>query len=145
MTFIRFFNPDLFNRDENTDEAYEKLAQRFNQGFHVNHGEVPASNIIETETAFQIEMALPGVDKKDIRVEQDKGILTIRIEKSEENKEKDGYTRKEFDFSGASRTFKTGEKVDTENITARYENGVLTVQLPKKEAFAKPSRMISVE
>ncbi len=44
-------------------------------------------------------MALPGVDKKDIRVEHEKGILTIRIEKSEENKEQEAYTRKEFDFS----------------------------------------------
>ena len=145
MAFIRFYNPDLFNRDENSDEAYEKLVQRFNQGFCLNQGDAPASNVKETETAFQIEMALPGVDKKDIRVEHDKGILTIRIEKSEENKEKEGYTRKEFDFAGASRTFRTGEKIDAENISARYENGVLTVQLPKKEAFAKPSRMISVE
>jgi HSP20 family protein len=89
-------------------------------------------------------MALPGVDKKNIRVEHEKGILTIRIEKSED-KEKEGYTRKEFDFAGASRTFKTGEKIDTDNISARYENGVLTVQLPKKEAFVKPARMIEVE
>jgi HSP20 family protein len=145
MTFIRFYNPDLYNRDENSDEAYDKLVQRFNRGYFLNPGDAPASNIMETETAFQIEMALPGVDKKDIRVEHDKGILTIRIEKSEENKENEGYTRKEFDFTGASRTFKTGEKIDAENISARYENGVLTVQLPKKEAFVKPSRMISVE
>jgi HSP20 family protein len=145
MAFIRFYNPDLYNRDENSDEAYEKLVQRFNSGFCLNQGDAPASNIMETETSFRIEMALPGVDKKDIRVEHDKGILTIRIEKSEENKEKEGYTRKEFDFTGASRTFRTGEKIDAENISARYENGVLTVQLPKKEAFVKPSRMISVE
>jgi HSP20 family protein len=85
------------------------------------------------------------VDKKDIRVEHEKGILTIRLEKSEENKDNEGYTRKEFDFSGASRTFRTGEKIDTENISARYENGVLTVQLPKKEAFVKPAKLIPVE
>jgi HSP20 family protein len=145
MTFIRFYNPDLFNRDENSNEAYENLVQRFNHGFGLTHGDAPAANVMETETAFQIEMALPGVDKKDIRVEHDKGILTIRIENAEVNKEKEGYTRKEFDFAGASRTFRTGEKIDAENISARYENGVLTVQLPKKEAFVKPARLISVE
>jgi HSP20 family protein len=145
MAFIRFYNPELCNRDENSNEAYENLVKRFNHGFDLTHGDVPAANVMETETGFQIEMALPGVDKKDIRVEHEKGILTIRIEKSEENKEKDGYTRKEFDFAGASRTFRTGEKIDAENISARYENGVLTVQLPKKEAFVKPARMISVE
>ena len=116
MAFIRFYNPDLCNRDENSNEAYENLVQRFNRGFGLTHGDGPASNVIETETAFQIEMALPGIDKKDIRVEHEKGILTIRIEKAEENKEKEVYTRKEFDFSGTSRTFKTGEKIDAENI-----------------------------
>ena len=145
MAFIRFYNPDLYNRDENSNEAYEKLVQRFNNGFGVNRSDVPASNIMENEKSFQIEMALPGVDKKNIRIEHEKGILTIRIEKSEENKENEGYTRKEFDFNGASRTFRTGEKIDTENISARYENGVLTVQLPKKEAFVKPAKLISVE
>ena len=145
MTFIRFYNPDLFNRDENSNEEYENLVKRFNNGFGFTHRDVPASNILETESGFQIEMALPGVDKKDIRVEHEKGILTIRLEKSEENKDKEGYTRKEFDFTGASRTFRTGEKIDAENISARYENGVLTVQLPKKEAFVKPAKLISVE
>jgi HSP20 family protein len=145
MAFIRFYNPDPWNRDENSNEAYEKLLQRFNNGYAFNGGDFPAANILETEKDFRVEMALPGVDKKDIRVEHNKGILTIRLEKSEENQEKEGYTRKEFDFSGASRTFRTGEKIDAENISARYENGVLTVQLPKKEAFVKPSRMISVE
>jgi HSP20 family protein len=145
MAFIRFYNPDLFNRDENSDAAYEKLVQRFNHGFHLNQADVPAANIMETETAFQVEMAMPGIDKKNIRVEHEKGILTIRTEKSEENKEKEDYTRKEFDFAGVSRTFRTGEKIDADNISARYENGVLTVQLPKKEAFVKPARMISVE
>jgi HSP20 family protein len=145
MTFIRFYNPDLFNRDENSNEAYENLVKRFNNGQCLTRGDVPASNILETESGFQIEMALPGVDKKDIRVEHEKGILTIRLEKSEENKDKEGYTRKEFDFSGASRTFRTSEKIDVENITARYENGVLTLELPKKEAFVKPAKLISVE
>jgi HSP20 family protein len=145
MAFIRFYNPDLCYRDENSNEAYEKLVKKFNHGLDLAQGDAPAANILESETAFQIEMALPGVDKKDIRVEHEKGILTIRIEKSEGNKEKEGYTRKEFDFAGASRTFRTGEKIDAENISARYENGVLMVQLPKKEAFVKPSRMISVE
>jgi len=141
---IRFYNPDLYYRDENSNEAYEKLIQRFNRGFSLNQ-DSPAANIMETEAAFQIEMALPGVDKKDIRVEHEKGILTVRIERSEDNKEVESYSRKEFDFSGASRTFRTSEKIDTENISARYENGVLTLQLPKKEAFVKPSRMIEVE
>jgi HSP20 family protein len=144
MAFIRFYNPVLFNRDQNSDEAYDKLVERFNQGYCLHQGDAPAANILENETSFQVEMALPGVDKKNIRVEHEKGILTIRIEKSED-KEKEGYTRKEFDFAGASRTFKTGEKIDTDNISARYENGVLTVQLPKKEAFVKPARMIEVE
>ncbi len=53
MTFIRFYNPDLFNRDENSNEAYEKLVQRFNDGFRLNHADAPASNIMETEKRFR--------------------------------------------------------------------------------------------
>jgi HSP20 family protein len=142
MTLIRFYNPDLFNRDENVNEAYNRWMERFNNG-----GMVPAANVSETDTAYGIEMALPGVDKNQIRVEHEKGFLTIRVENtSKDENEKNGYARKEFDFSGASRTFRTGEKVDAENITARYENGILTVYLPKKEQYTnKPAKMISIE
>jgi HSP20 family protein len=141
MTLIRFYNPDLFNRDENVNEDYNRWMERFNSGRMV-----PAANVTESDNAYGIEMALPGVDKNQIKVEHEKGFLTIRVENTPNENAKNGYARKEFDFSGASRTFRTGEKVDAENITARYENGVLTVHLPKKEQYTnKPAKMISIE
>jgi HSP20 family protein len=144
MTCYTMYNQSPFNRDENSQETYERLMHNFNHGFGYTGKKVPA-NITETDQEYKIEMALPGVDKKDIRVEQQKEFLTIRIEKQAEPKEGEDYTRREFDYSGASRTFRTADKVNTDNITARYENGVLTVHLPKKEVSTPKSQLIEVE
>jgi len=146
MSMIRFYNPVPYYRDENANEAYEKLISHFaeNNACGCQQGSTPASNISENETSYRIELALPGVDKKNISLKAEKGFLTISVEG--DNEDKDGYTRREFNYYGTSRTFRTGEKIDTDNITARYENGILTVLLPKKEAFVnRPAQQIAVE
>lgn len=149
MAYIRFYSP--FRADyarENSDESYEQLMKTINADDYCGcrQGNNPASNITETEKEYRIEMVLPGVDKKDIRIIQEKGNLTVRLEGSGEKESNENYTRHEFDYSGASRTFRTGDKVDQENVTAKYENGILTLHLPKKEAFvSKPAQSITVE
>jgi HSP20 family protein len=143
MTFLRFYNPVSPYRDENANDAYDKIIRRFSTG--TNEGKVPASNILENEKEFRIEMALPGIDKKNIRLMQEKGYLTISVEKTPEKQDEEKYSHFEFNYSEAARTFRTGDKIDTENITAQYENGILTVRLPKKEAFVKAAKMIEVE
>jgi HSP20 family protein len=111
-----------------------------------HQGNIPSTNISESKDAFRIEMALPGVEKKDIRIVHEKGFLTIRVESQEEEKNYEQYTRQEFDFTRTSRTFRIGDKIDTDNIAARYENGLLILHLPKKEAYvSKPSQSIAVE
>jgi len=144
---IRFYNPVPAYRDENANEAYEKLMHHFSvdNTCGCQQGSAPAANISENETSFRIEMALPGVDKKHISLKHEKGFLSISVEGSDEENTEE-YTRREFNYSGASRTFKTGEKIDTGNITARFENGILSVHLPKKEAFVnRPVQQIAVE
>jgi HSP20 family protein len=149
MAYIRFYNPvHPAYRDENSNEAYEQLIRHINENSNCgcNQGSIPASNISETDKEFRIEMALPGVDKKNINIRHDKGFLSITVDKPTENESDESYTRHEFDYSGASRTFKTADKIDSDNITAKYENGVLSISLPKKEAFVnKPAQAIVVE
>ena len=98
----------------------------------------PAVNILETESAFNIEVAAPGLKKEDIKVELDNDLLTIssEVKKETEEKDKEGrYTRREFSYNSFKRTFTVDEDtVDTEKIDAKYENGVLNIVVPKKVA-----------
>lgn len=149
MAYIRLYNPFYSaNRDESPNEAYEMLSRHFNtvNDCGCNQGSVPAANISETDKEFRIEMALPGVDKKNINVKHENSILSISVEKPAENESGESYTRHEFDYAGASRSFKTGDKVDADNIAAKYENGILVLVLPKKEAYVnKKVQAIAVE
>ncbi len=115
------------------------------QSFNAN---VPAVNIKETDTSFGIELAAPGKKKEDFNIEIDHNVLTISSEEKAEKEEKDTegkYTRKEFSYSSFRRAFTLPETVNTENINATYENGVLHIALPKREeALPKPKRLIEI-
>lgn len=107
---------------------------------------VPAVNIKETDTNFGIELAAPGKKKEDFNIEIDHNVLTISSENKSEKEETEGkYTRREFSYSSFRRAFTLPETVNTENINAIYENGVLNVSLPKREeALPKPKRVIEI-
>ena len=113
------------------------------QSFTTN---VPAVNIKETDTSFEIELAAPGKKKEDFNIEIDHNVLTISSDEKTEKEETEGkYTRKEFSYSSFRRAFTLPETVNTENINATYENGVLQVALPKREeALPKPKRLIEI-
>ena len=107
----------------------------------------PAVNIKETEESFVVEMAAPGRSKEDFRIELDNDLLSISSEDKKENEvtENGGkYTRKEFSFSSFKRSFSLPESVDSANIAASYNNGVLEIALPKKEEAKAPKRMIEI-
>ncbi|NNM94024.1 MAG: Hsp20/alpha crystallin family protein [Bacteroidia bacterium] len=107
---------------------------------------VPSVNIVETSNNFQIEMAAPGMEKKDFKVEVDNGVLTISSEKENEKEEKGkNYTRKEFSYNAFSRSFSLPENCLPEKISAAYDNGLLTLTLPKQEvSISKPKKEIKV-
>ena len=116
--------------------------------FDMNAGAmvVPNANIVENEKDFKIELAAPGLEKKDFKVEVDNGVLTISSEKEEETKE-DGknYRRREFSYNSFSRSFTLPDNSSPDKIDAKYDNGVLHVTLPKKEVtISKPAKQIKV-
>ncbi len=95
---------------------------------------VPLTNIIENEKSFNVDIAIPGVDKKDVKIDIDNNLLTVSSEKKEEKKEeKKNFTRKEFVYNSFSRSFTLPKIIDTEKIKANYENGILKIELPKKD------------
>jgi HSP20 family protein len=107
---------------------------------------IPAANITESPKEFVIELAVPGLERKDFKVEVNNGILFISSEKEEESNEvKKNYTRKEYAYNSFSRSFTLPENLILEKINAKYENGILHVMLPKKEVtVAKPSKQIKI-
>ncbi|MEL7533742.1 MAG: Hsp20/alpha crystallin family protein [Bacteroidota bacterium] len=95
----------------------------------------PKVNILEREDHFLLELAAPGLSKADFNLSLDKNQLTIKVEKSPaEGEDKPRYTRREFDYQQFSRQFHLPDTIDVEAIAAQYENGILLVKLPKKEA-----------
>ncbi|WP_032599352.1 Hsp20/alpha crystallin family protein, partial [Bacteroides fragilis] len=111
----------------------------------------PAINVIETDKAYKLELAAPGMTKEDfsVRIDEENN-LVISMEKKAENKEekKDGrYLRREFSYSKFQQTMILPENVDKDHISAQVENGVLNIELPKlsEEEVKKPDRTIEVK
>ena len=121
--FNDFLNKDLWN---NWDMENNSLTGTT----------IPAVNIRENNESFTVEMAAPGMNKEDFKIELHGNNLMITSEKNtqDETKEVERYTKKEFSYQSFSRAFTLAKDVvDAERIEARYENGVLRLLIPKKE------------
>ncbi|AUC77095.1 Hsp20/alpha crystallin family protein [Olleya sp. Bg11-27] len=127
---------DIFNRD-----LPSVFTSNFNTGITL-----PKVNIKETADAFMVEMAVPGLKKSDFHIAIDNQVLSIATEtKAEKEYEEENYTRREFGYSSFKRTFTLPESVNDDTINASYNEGILTILLPKKEeAKQKPARSIKI-
>jgi len=107
---------------------------------------MPAVNIRENEKNFILDLAIPGIDKKDLKIDINEDVLTISSESKNETEEsKDGYKRKEFSYSSFCRSFYIPENVNREKIEATYKDGILNVGLPKmEEEKTKLSRQVRI-
>ncbi|HSV88716.1 MAG TPA: Hsp20/alpha crystallin family protein [Bacteroidales bacterium] len=127
---------DFFGRD---------LMQNF---FDIQTGiNTPAVNVIETNNNFCIEVAAPGLEKKDFKVEIENNVLVISSEKEESNEDRkdDRYMRREFSYTSFKRSFALPGSVEADKIKATHRNGILQIEIPKKEeARHKPPRNIEV-
>jgi len=134
MLFDDFFSRDLFNWN--------------NSNFSDTNTTIPAVNIKETPENYEVEVAAPGMTKKDFKVELDGNSLTISSERSNQKEEKEGerYFRKEFSYQSFQRIFNLQKDVvDIDKIEAKYENGLLHLMIPKKEEVKqKPPRLIQI-
>lgn len=127
------------------------LMRDFDQLFHELTGQAvrqgrefaPATDIYETESGVTLQVDLPGHDPKAIEVKVEKGVLTLRSERKAEPAAKERAKRLERGFGVYTRSFKLPDTVDANNVQARYEHGVLTLTMPRKEE-AKP-RVIEVK
>jgi len=107
---------------------------------------VPAVNVAETEKSFKIELAAPGLQKSDFKINVDKDLITIAAEKKEETDvEEKLYSKKEFNYTSFTRSFSLPDTVNYNDIEAEYVDGVLQVTLGKKEDAIVAKRLIEVK
>ena len=111
----------------------------------------PAINVLETEKEYDVELAAPGLDKDDFKVHVDAdNNLHIEMEKKTENKEgkKHGrFLRREFSYEKFQQMLALPENADAEHITAKVENGVLNINIPKltQDEIARNTRLIDIQ
>lgn len=119
-------NFDLF------DDMFDGFFRRPDYDRFGTRGLVPSVNVSESLEDYQLDVAAPGLNKEDFDVNIDKDMLTVsREQKQEDEKKEENLTRREFSYSSFSRSFRLPEDVDRDNISAKYEDGVLKLTLPK--------------
>nr|WP_315215905.1 Hsp20/alpha crystallin family protein [uncultured Flavobacterium sp.] len=124
---VNTFFDDLFTKDifDWTDRNFSSIGSN-----------LPSVNLKETDDLLKIELAAPGMKKEDFKVEIDNNTLLISSEKEEEKEEtrkKDNYIRKEFNYQSFFRSFSLPEYIDESKIEANYKDGILHVNIAKKE------------
>ena len=134
--------PSFFDRFLNNE-----LMDWGHSNFSSTNTSLPAVNVKETDDDFVIELAAPGMDKNDFKINFKNNVLTISSEKKNENEEKSqNYTRKEFSYQSFQRSFTVSDNaVLGDKISAKYNNGILHITLPKREELKpQPEREIKI-
>lgn len=148
MTLIKFRNRNrLFPWNNANLKSFLSSDDFFNNDFFEEDSLMPAMNVKEHEEDFEIEFAAPGFSKKDFDVTIDEDMLNVSGEKRTEEKEEDeDFTRREFSYNSFKRSLKLPHSVNTDqDIKATYKNGILKLNLKKKEeAKVPPKKVIEV-
>lgn len=143
MTLVKFNRKNEKALMPGVDDIFESI---FNDTFFSDRmvTRVPAVNISESEDRYHIEMAAPGLKKEDFKISLDRDQLTISAEQQTEKDER-RFNKREFSYSSFVRSFTLPEMADQEKIEAAYEDGVLKIDISKKEEAKVVSRQIALK
>ena len=145
MLMPSIFGENLFN-DDWMDFGFPEVDKAL-YGKHANN--VMKTDVKETDTGYEVDIDLPGFKKDEINAQLDNGYLTISAAKGLDKDEKDKkgkYIRKERYAGAMSRSFYVGEGITQDDIKAKYEDGILRLSVPKKEAKAvENKKYIAIE
>lgn len=136
---------ELSRRGYNDYDFFEDAMRDFFPGFYGRRGgghKYMRTDIKENDKDYEMEIELPGMDKKDINIDFSDGYLTISAGKSDKEESKN-YIRRERSFS-CSRSYYVGD-VKKDDIKAKYDNGILSITIPKEEPKASGSSKIDIE
>ncbi len=142
MTLVKF-NQRPFEKTFNT--LFEDLFHHYPAAAQKDWGIVPV-NIKETKDSYQLDLVAPGMEKADFKINIENNLLTISAEKKiENNVENEKQIRKEFSHKAISRSFTLDDAINISDISAKYENGILLLNLPKKEEVKVVPKEINVQ
>ena len=144
MTLLKDNGTSLFPALSDFFETDKWISpEKYFRGFHHS---LPAANVSEAEKEYKIELAIPGFKKEEVKVNLENEVLTISAESKTEKEEKTKkFTRKEFSYSSFTRSFQLPKAANAEKIEAKYENGLLRLEIPKKEeVISKAKKEIKV-
>ena len=146
MTFVKTHNPLSKSFDGLINELFNELPANFSKTMRQDVLGFPPVNIIEKNDYYHLQVAAPGFEKGDFNVKLEGNILTVSAEKKEDaTSETDKVIRKEFASKSFKRTFTLDEKIEAANISAKYENGILHLGLPKKEEVKAVTKEINIQ
>ena len=146
MTLVKTNNPFGRSFDGLMNELFNELPSTLGKTVRQEIFGFTPVNIVEKNDHYHLQVAAPGFDKGDFNIKLEGETLTISAEKKEETKsETDKVIRKEFSSKTFKRSFTLDEKIDAVNISAKYENGVLHVGLPKKEEVKAVTKEINIQ
>ena len=154
MTLVKFNHKPFQGSFNNfVDDLFAEFPVLYKNGFDQQWKNSVPVNIKETDKGYSIEVVAPGFDKSDFKISLEKQLLTISAEKktevndSSDNKSNpaEKQIRKEYAYRSFKRSFTLNEKTDDTNIDAKYVNGVLTLNLPKKEEVKPSVKEISIQ
>ncbi|MCI7658280.1 Hsp20/alpha crystallin family protein [Anaerotignum sp.] len=150
MMMHNFFGDNLFDNENWPDTSFDReFFAKMNPLYGKHAKDVMLTDVRKTDQNYEVVMDLPGFKKEDIQIHLDKGYLTIAAVKKEETKEQDEagiYLRQERYTGSMRRTFYVGDHMTPGEVKAKYEDGVLTLTLPRKEAVqVEHSGQIAIE
>lgn len=138
MTYVNFNRP--------ASRSINSFLDSFLNEFQTPGKFFPPVNIDEDKEGFSLSFMVPGRNKEDFKITVDKNILTVSYDKKEESKESDKKTiKKEFTLQNFKRSFNLDEKIQADNIKASYENGILSLLVPKKEQIKIEPKEIAIQ
>jgi HSP20 family protein len=146
MSLVKF-NPE--NKKNGSLPAFNNVFDSiFNDTFFSDRlvARVPAANISETQDHYHVELAAPGLKKEDFKLKLERDVLSVSVEQShEENQNERSYAKREYSYSSFVRAFTLPESANPEGITAKYENGVLIIDIAKREEAKMVTRQIEIK
>ncbi len=146
MTLVKVNSPISRSFDSMFKDFFQEFPSTISKAVRDEVFQFPPVNITENNDSYVADLAVPGFEKTDFKINVDGTLLTISGEKRDEKKEENEKSiRREYSYKSFQRTFTLNEQIDVTNITAAYENGILKVSMPKVEIAKPQTREISIK